>query len=361
MNKIPASQEVCRRLKIASRRLGTVNPAESIGDLLERTFELPMNHPLYGTNALVPGSMPMEHSFSENAAQTLRLDMEPLGPQATPIAKRNEASRIMRRLVHANYGSNALGWFDSRSEQWRGSSLPGDATFGAFFGASYSNHGLQNAKVYYELGPGDLEALPPNLKHAVNIAMGIMPNLVPLFVSITCGLQRGAMRVYFTHRGELRLLDLEPLMHRLGIGHQLPGLLAAIGLIVGGRFTLPENAVVLGIRDTTKGIELKLEILVPGLPDPPQQMHGLINMHLAQRPESQRALRHWMQAMTPDEANSCGAISTVSARVTPSTGVRLSVYFRPIGYETRRNGQRYHTGTNQDDPYAFEPVVPVAV
>ena len=47
--------------------------------------------------------------------------------------------------------------------------------------------------------------------------------------------------VYFFHRGELRLLALEPLMNRLGIGHQLPSLLAAVGVILGGRFVLPEG------------------------------------------------------------------------------------------------------------------------
>ena len=31
------------------------------------------------------------------------------------------------------------------------------------------------------------------------------------------------------------------MMNRLGIGHQLPSLLTAVGLILGGRFTLPEG------------------------------------------------------------------------------------------------------------------------
>ena len=99
MNTAPASREVKRRLTIAARRLGTANPAESINGLLDRTFQLPMNDPRYGNNALIPESMPIEHSFAETAVDSLRLDLEPLGPDATPLSRRNEANREMRRLV----------------------------------------------------------------------------------------------------------------------------------------------------------------------------------------------------------------------------------------------------------------------
>ncbi len=348
MRTQPAASTVKRRLSLASRRLGTRDPTQVLSGLFDRTFELPLGDPQYGNNALVPGSLPIEHSYSELAGDTLRFDMEPLGPQASALGRRNEASRELRRLVHTAYGEDALEWFDQRSEPWRGSQIPGDANFGAFFGAAFDSDGLQEAKVYYELGPGEIEGLPPNLRHAARLAMQHVPGLIPLFVSIGCGRHRGVQRVYFTHRGDLRLLDLEPLMHRLGIGHQLPGLLSAVGLILGGRFTIPEGAIVLGLRDTSKGMELKLEILMPGIPEPPREMHGLINMHLAQRPDAQRSFRHWMQAMTPDEYRSPGDISVVSARVTPVTGARLNVYFRPVGYEAHAAVSR---PVAERDPY----------
>jgi hypothetical protein len=239
----------------------------------------------------------------------------------------------MRRLVNGHFGRNALAWFDQQSEAFRGSHIHGSARFGAWFGAAFGDGSLDEAKVYYELGPGQLGDLPPNLQHAAQIAMACLPELVPIFTSVSCGRTQGAQRLYFFHRGDLRLLDLEPLMNRLGIGNQLPSLLTALGLILGGRFVLPEGSVILGLRDTNRGMELKLDTLLPAIPDPPLEMHGLIKMHMAQRPESERAFNHWFRAMTPDEYGNPGRISAVSARVNPQMSSRLTVYFKPVGYD----------------------------
>jgi hypothetical protein len=345
-----AAEVVKRRLAVASRRLGTHNPVESIGGLLDRTFDLSLGDPRYGNNALLPGSLPLEYSFSELSSNALRLDLEPLGPQASPAARQQEASREMRQLVQRYYGRPALRWFDQQSEPWRGMRIPGNARFGAFFGASYDDAGLQEGKVYYELGEAGLEGLPPNLQHAARVAMACLPGLQPIFTSIACGRTQGAQRLYFYHRGDLRLLDLEPLMNRLGIGEKLPGLLTAVGLILGGRFTLPEGAVVLGLRDTTRGMELRLDILMPGINDPPREMHGLIQMYLEQRPTALRALRHWFQAMTLDDHGSPGDISVVTVRVTPHSNGRLSLYFRPAGFDSRPSRTR-----EVPDAYAAYP------
>jgi hypothetical protein len=186
--------------------------------------------------------------------------------------------------------------------------------------------------VYYELRPGELDGLPPNLQHAARVAMACLPGLVPIFTSIACGRRRGAQRLYFFHRGDLRLLDLEPLLNRLGIGNRLPSLLAAAGVVLGGRFVLPEGSVILGLRDTHRGIELKLDVLVNGVPDPPQEMYGLMKLALAERPHVQRLLDQWAQAMTPDDEEGPGRISVVSFRVQPELGARCSLYIRPNGY-----------------------------
>lgn len=348
---LPRASEVARRrLTIASRRLGAFNPVESIGGLLDRTFELPLGDPRYKQNHLTPGALPLEHSYSEVSGNALRLDMEVLGPGASAHSKQQEASREMRRLVQGHFGPQALRWFDQRSEPWRGSRIDGRARFGAWFGGAFDPRGAQELKVYYELPQGQLDDLPPNLQHAARVAMTSMPGLVPIFTSIACGRARGAQRLYFFHNGDLRLLDLEPLLHRLGIGNQLPSLLSAVGLIMGGRFVLPRGSVILGLRDTHKGMELKLDALVGGIPDPPQQMHGLIQMLLAERPQAQRDLRQWMQAMTPDDAMSPGPISVVSFRVKQDLPARISVYFRPVGYDAEPPADR------TADPYALHPL-----
>ena len=351
MVALRAADVAKRRLTIASRRLGTVNPAEVIGGLLDRSFDLPVGDPRYGQNELTPGYMPLEHSFSENSGNALRLDLEPLGPDASPLARQQEAGREMRRVVESSFGSNALRWFDERSEPWRGSKLDGAARFGAWYGLGVDSTGVQESKVYYELRPGDFNSLPPNLQHASRVAMSVLPGLVPIFTSIACGRKRGAQRIYFYHRGDLRLLDLEPLLHRLGVGNQLPGLLAAAGVVLGGRFVLPEGSTILGIRDTEKGIEMKLDVMVAGVPDPPPQMYSLFNMALAERPQSQKALRNWVQAMTPDDEweRGPGSISVVSFKVQPQTSTRCSLYIRPNGY-TQQGRQAISPGVNAAAP-----------
>lgn len=337
MSITPRAAEVARRrLLIAARRLGTPDPGEIIGGLLDRSFDLPVGDPRYGRNELTPGYTPIEHSFSEVASDALRLDLEPLGPEAGAHARQQEAGREMRRVVSGNFGSAALRWFDERSEHFRGAALHGGARFGAWFGLGVDPSGVQESKVYYELRPGDVDGLPANLQHVARVAMQCLPGLVPIFTSIACGRQKGAQRLYFFHKGDLRLLDLEPLMHRLGVGAQLPGLLASAGVVLGGRFVLPEGSVILGLRDTEKGIEMKLDVLVAGVPDPPRQMFDLLNMAMAERPQAQKQLRKWVQAMTPDDEwdQGPGAISVVSFRSQPQVaGTRCSLYIRPNGYQ----------------------------
>ena len=342
------------RLAQVSRRLGTKNPVEQLGPLLDRSFELPPGDPRYGNNALLPGHLPLEHSFAETAQNALRLDVEPLGPLITPHGRVHEVSRETRKLIHANYGGEALRWFDERTEPFRGSRLHGGARFGAWFGAGFDAEGMSECKVYYELGPEGVDELPPTLRQISRVAMACMPGLVPLFTSVACGRAQGNQRVYFFHAGDLRLLDLEPLMNQLGVGNQLSSLLTAVGLILGGRFTLPEGSVMIALRDTGRGIEMTLEILLPCLPDPPREMHGLIQMHLAQRPDAQRGLQQWLAAMAPDGARSAGDMTVVSVRVTPQTGARLTLYFKPSGYDaqpSRSRGAYDGGGANPGDPY----------
>ncbi len=328
------------RFRTAARRLGAADPTGVLRDFFDRSFELPVGDPSYGRNSFLPGYLPLEHSFSEVAPNSLRFAMEPLGPNASADRRRHEVSREVRRLVDGGFGPTARHWFDERSEPWRGASTQGAARFGAWFGASFDAGGLQEAKAYYEMDKGRVDDLPPNLQHAARVAMALLPGLVPIFTSVACGRASGAQRVYFFHTGDLRLLELEPLMNRLGIGHQLPSLLTAIGLILGGRFVLPEGSVVLALRDTNRGLEMKLEVLMPGLADPPRDMHRLVHMHLAQRPQAQRALSQWIAAMTPDGYQTPGDVNVVSVRVDPQRSARLALYFRPSGYDRAASRER---------------------
>lgn len=331
----PMKRLVERSLHSAAQALGTRDPMPYVGDLIERTFYLPDDDVSYARNALTPGAVPYEPSFSEAEPNTLRFTIEPLGPGASPVSRRDEATREMRRLIQPVFGRDALRWFDSRSEEWRGFGGLSWMNFGAWFGSAFDEDGLYAAKIYYELLPTQIDALPPSLSQLTRRVMAEMPTLMPIFTSIGCKRETGSQRVTFLHRGPLAIAALGPLMNRLGIGHQLPSLMRIVGVALGGRFELPSGGVLIGLREAPDGIELKLEILLAAIPDLPARFLDLIKLGLAERPRQLIALSRWLEAFGVDDASEQGHFSVLSIRVTPSNQARISLYVRPIEFEMR--------------------------
>ena len=331
----PMKHLVERSLHSAAQALGTRDPMPYVGDLIERTFYLPDNDVSYARNALTPGAVPYEPSFSEAEPNVLRFTIEPLGPEASPVSRRDEATREMRRLVQPVFGRDALRWFDSRSEEWRGFGGMSWMNFGAWFGSAFDEDGLYAAKIYYELLPTQIDALSPRLAALTRQVMAEMPTLMPIFTSIGCKRDSGSQRVTFLHRGPLAISALGPLMNRLGIGHQLPSLMRIVGVALGGRFELPSGGVLIGIREAPDGIELKLEILLAAIPDLPARFLDLIKLGLAERPRQLIALSRWLDAFGVDDVGQQGHFSVLSLRVSPSTQARISLYVRPIEFEMR--------------------------
>lgn len=332
-NKV--SNLVKRSLQMASQALGTRDPLPYVDGLIERTFYLPDDDTSYGNNALTPGAVPYEPSFSETEPDTLRFTIEPLGPNAPPVARRDEATREMRRLIAPSFGRDALRWFDSRSEEWRGFGGLSWMNFGAWFGSAFDEDGLYATKIYYELLPSQIDALAPNLAQLTRQVLTEMPGLMPIFTSIGCKKESGSQRVTFLHRGALAVAALGPLMNRLGIGHQLPSLMRIVGVALGGRFELPPGGVLVGIRDTPEGAELKLEILLAAIPDLPARFLDLLKLGLAERPRQLAALSRWLDAFGMDDVGEQGHFSVLSIRVTPNAPARISLYVRPIEFEVR--------------------------
>ena len=162
-----------------------------------------------------------------------------------------------------------------------------------------------------------------------------MPTLMPIFTSIGCKRDSGSQRVTFLHRGPMTISALGPLMNRLGIGHQLPSLMRIVGVALGGRFELPAGGVLIGIRETPDGVELKLEILLAAIPDLPARFLDLIKLGLAERPRQLIALSRWLEAFGVDDVGQQGHFSVLSLRVTPTSQARISLYVRPIEFEMR--------------------------
>jgi hypothetical protein len=331
----PMADHVVRSLRSASQALGTRDPVPFLDGLIQRSFARPDDDLRYAHNHLAPGAVAYEPSFSEAEPQALRFTIEPLGPDASPLARRDEATREMRRLIAPLFGRDSLRWFDQRSEAWRGFSGMSWMNYGAWFGSAFDEDGLYATKIYYELAPQQIEALAPSLARLTRQAMDVMPSLSPIFTSIGCKRDTGSQRVTFMNRGSLTLNSLGPLMNQLGIGHQLPSLMRTVGVALGGRFELPQGAVLLGLRETQSGVELKLEVLLAALPDLPARFLDLLRLGLAERPRQLGALERWLGAFGVEDAKEGGNFSVLSVRVTPKSSARISLYVRPIEFELR--------------------------
>ena len=329
----PLAPRIAKRLSTAAQRLGTVNPVPSMSALLERSFSLPQGDPRYANNSLTPGAAPIEPSFSELQKGALRVNLQPLGPEASGVDRRDDATREMRRMVDMFIGREALRWFDERSEPWRGFGSGSNLTYGAFFGSSYDRDGLYGSKVYYESGPGQIEALPMSLFGIVSTTLSVMPQLRPLFTTIAAQRDFGSQRLTFAHGQPLRLADLQPLMDALGLGERLPGILQILGLVLGGRFDLPANSTLIGVGNAPDGPEVEIYILLGMIPDLPPQFLSLLTLGLSERPRELSALERWMNAFTPEDDVWPGRFSIISVRTSASVPPRVSLYLRPAEFE----------------------------
>jgi hypothetical protein len=333
MAREPLAAKVGRRLLVAAQRLGTADPVAPIQGLITRTFSLPDGDPRYGDNALTPRAAPIEPSFSETQPGTLRFTIEPLGPEASGVDRRDEATREMRRLIAGYFGRDALHWFDRRSEAWRGFGSSGNLGYGAFFGTSHDRDGLTGSKVYYETRRDQLGALPPSLLGVVNTAAALLPALQPVFTTISAMRAAGAQRLTFSHARPLRLVELQPLLDALGLGSRMPGILQTLGLTLGGRFDLPANSTLIAVGDGPDGPEFEIYVMLGMIPDLPPNFLSLLSLGLNERPRELVALQRWLDAFTPDDEVWPGRFSILSLHTTRSSPPRVSLYLRPAEFE----------------------------
>jgi hypothetical protein len=249
--------------------------------------------------------------------------------------RRDEATREMRRLVRDLFGREALGWFDRRSEPWRGIGTGIKLNYGAFFGSAYDRDGLNASKIYYETLPDQIDGLPLELFGIVARAMDLAPGLYPLFTTIACERDRGGQKLTFLHRPPLKLAALQPLLDELGLGHRLPGIMQIVGLALGGRFELPPNATLVALGNTHEGPEFELMTLLGMIPDVPPNFLDLLTLGMSERPRELSALISWLRAFTPEDDEWPGRFSILSVRTTPVSPPRVAIYLRPAEFEIR--------------------------
>jgi len=123
--------------------------------------------------------------------------------------------------------------------------------------------------------------------------------------------------------------NLQPLMEAIGLTHRHASLMSALAFVLGARFTLPANTAMLTLRPTRAGAELRLDVDLDSLPDPPSQLMALMRLQMTERPKSIQGLDRWLLALTPDGLPGPGTVSVLSAWVRPDLPARLALYLRP--------------------------------
>lgn len=331
----------------AARQLRTVDPVDLLGDVLDESLPGPAG------SAIHSGRRALEPRFSELGAGPLAFDLVPGGPAASPRDRIDRATGTMRQLTARSFGRNALRWLDGRIEV-----APAlgsySATWGASMGSGFGPEGLRESSVYMEWGPQLMDSLPAHLHRVVSIVLDSLPGVRPSFSTIRCGPGAGTQQVTFEVSHALPLERLRPLMERLGLAHQHTSLMSACALLLGARYVLPPEAGMLTVRLTRTGVELRLDVDLAAIPDPPPQIAQLIGLHLTERPRSLRAFRSWVAAMTPHGYHSPGRLSVLSIGVRPDMPARLSLHLCPAAIE--RPPALRHEHEHEDEEYDEVPV-----
>jgi hypothetical protein len=340
-SRAPLSDKIKIRLMSAARSLGTADPVQPVRRLIDSTFSLPEGDPRYANNALTPMAAPIEPSFSEFQPNVLRFTIEPLGPEASGIDRRNEATREMRRLVGENFGHQALHWFDRQSEAWRGFGGSSNLGYGAFFGTTSDREGLSAAKIYYETDRNQISALPGSLLRVVDMVTALMPNLRPLFTTLSAMRSEGGQRLTFAQSGPIKIAEFQPVLDALGLGNRMPAILQTLGLTLGGRFDLPANSCLVAFGLDSEGLpEFEIYVMLGMIQDLPPSFLQLLSLGLTERPKELTALERWLAAFTPEDEVWPGRFSILSLKTNHRTAPRVSLYLRPAEFEVPMLNQR---------------------
>jgi hypothetical protein len=304
-------------LSRVAARLGVAEPAAALGPEVARG--LPAGADGWDApppNALLPGAVPLEVSFSEAAPAALRFDFEPLGWRPVDGDVRGVATRAVRRAAAERWGPTVGDAFAARAHA---AAAVAQGGFGAFAGAVVDRDGLREAKVYY---PAAGAPVPGPTAPLVAAARSELHGLEGLMHAVAARDAGVAERAYLVCRSQLDLLALEPLLARLGLAHRAPELIVVLARVTGGASALAPGSAIIGLRPSRAGTELKVELPLAGL-GLERPLATLASL-LAERPRSHAAFRRWLAAVALPGLGV--EPSVVSARVTAARGVRLSAY-----------------------------------
>jgi hypothetical protein len=321
----PTVADMARKmLSRASRSLGIADPLSDVGLFIDSGMAFPLGE--QRADPLSPG-------FAETTPDNLALHMTADGPGITAGDRTELATRALHDVVGRNFGRQASRWLASRTEAATRNGYAPQTSYGATFGSSFDHNGVTEALVQYEWGPELMDSLPKPLYALVRAAMDAVPGLRPVFSAIRCGRANGSQQVTFELDRALPLGALQPLMERTGLGQRHAGLMSALAFVLGARFTLPPRTALITLRPTRAGVELRVDVDLDALPDPPAQLMALMRLQMTERPKSVHGLDRWLMALTPDGYPGPGTVSVLSCWVRPDLPARLALYLRPALFD----------------------------
>lgn len=326
--RFPSAASLAKELLYrASQRLGTANPLDDVGDVLDESLAFPPGEPSSRE------ARPLQPSFSETSPENLSFLVTRSGPRTTAADRIESSTQALYKVAGSRFGRDAVRWLDSRLEAVRGNGHHRTASWGASFGSGFDRNGVAEASVHYEFGPLLMDSLPAPLFRMARLALETLPGLRPALSTVRCGRSSGSQQITFAIERALALADLRPLMDQLGLGHRHASLMSACAFVLGARFTLPPDTATLTLRPTRTGAEVRLDVDLDALPDPPAQLMALMRLQMTERPRGLQALDRWMMALTPDGYPGPGTVSVLSVWVRPDLPARLALYLRPAALE----------------------------
>ena len=332
---------VKRMLQLAAKHLETVDPNVVIGDVVASSVEDQSGDD--GSGGVTP-------HFAENAPGSLSLFVKPGGRGATFQDRVDTSIIAARRVVGDHLGRDARRWLESRIEPvtargYRAGQL------GGTFGSSFDRFGVAESVVGFDFEDRLVDALVPTLHRLARTITSIMPGLRASYTMVRCGRSAGTQQITFDVEEPLVLSDLRPLMTELGLGHQHGSIVSATAFLLGARFTLPANTAQLTFRPVRGGVEMRLDVKLEAIEDPPPQMLSLLRLLMTERPRSLRTLDRWLGAFTPEGFPSAGDFTVLSVWARHDVPARVALFLRPAALgerERERENGRDRSGYGGD-------------
>ena len=333
-------------LRSAARHLETVDPNAIIGDVVASSVASTHN----ATEAVRP-------QFAESAPGALSLYLRPGGRGASARDHVDTAVYAARRVVDDHLGREARRWLDHRVEAATAQDYRPHGQ-GGLFGGSFDRHGLAESVVGFELAASASSALTPALHRLVRTVTSALPSLRPSFTMVRCGRSAGTQQVTFDVEAPLPLADLRPLMEELGIGRQHGPLMSSAAFLLGARFTLPPGSATVTLRPIRGGTELRLDVVLEKIPDPPPQLVSLLRLVMTERPRSLSTFERWLSAFTPEGFPNAGDFTVLSVWVRPEVPARVALFLRPAALGVPENASAQQEYGDATAPLAspWDPV-----